>query len=300
MPSLRSWVFLLAAVALAGCERARVAPPIDSTVPVVGATTQVTPVQAGAAWDAALGPMLVVGGDTPATAAVLTPDSSTDSSSSLSGTQLLLLGRGGSTQRAALVDLASRPEETCAGLVLWRLDAAEGSLAPWAVGIATGEGVEPVSMDSVESMTPADSADLAAQMTRLASTLGGSSSERLSGLPFTVQSIWRFSPEPGVQAVAASLIRSLNVEANPLEERTLLVAERPVGGKFQVGYHERSEGTEESVESREIIGAIRLGRAGRVAVVIARDFENATAYSLIERTAPGVWRLRWTSRRVRC
>lgn len=302
MPRHRSWLLLLVPpLLLAACERSQVVPPADSTLPVAGANTPLAPSGAAAPWDADLGPMLLVGTDVPERGGIVTPDSATDTASTLVGRRVRVLGRDGSTQLATIAAIDTDADNGCTGLAVWRLDAARGSLPAWTVGFADGEKIEPIAMQPVEEMRSADSSAVVAQVTRLASMITGASSQRLSGLPFTVRSAWRFSPAPGVQVIATTLIRALNVEANPVVERTFVVAERDSGQtRYRLAYHERSQGTEESVESVEVVSAIRLGPNAAPTLVIARDFDTSTSYSLLERHPDGTWRQRWTSRRLRC
>jgi hypothetical protein len=117
-----------------------------------------------------------------------------------------------------------------------------------------------------------------------------------------VQDVRRFEVVPGVQALAAQVIRRVNQEASPLEEQTLLIAERDsatTSGSYRLAYAERSFGTEEEVSSSEVVAAVRI--AGSVPfVVVARDGSDGLSYSLIERTAPRQWRVRWTSGLAKC
>jgi hypothetical protein len=122
---------------------------------------------------------------------------------------------------------------------------------------------------------------------------------RYEGLPFAVRALWRF-PLRGADVVVAGLVRQVNQEAQPLEERTLIVAERDSAtGEWHTSYYERSHGNEETVEARDLLAAAYAGSATEPLLVIARDYGDAAAYSLLERSG-GQWRLLWTSPRVRC
>jgi hypothetical protein len=163
------------------------------------------------------------------------------------------------------------------------------------VGFA-GTAVEALALDSIETLTGADSARLAVEVTRLASALPGDTAASFRALPYTVRTARRFSPEPGVSAVVATLTRSVNQEAKPLGEQLLVVAERSTsGGRYTPAYHERASGREETLETVEPLAAVRLGADRRPTLVMARDFYDGTAYSLLERVGAGRWRVRWTS-----
>jgi hypothetical protein len=144
---------------------------------------------------------------------------------------------------------------------------------------------------------------LAAEASRLASTVTANTSPAFQGLRFTAHDIRRFEIAPGVEAMAAQLIRRVNQEADPQEEQTLLIAERDSGvttGRFQLAYAERSYGKEEQVSSIELVAAVRLGASGAPSLVVARDGENGLAYALLERAGPRRWRVRWTSGLAKC
>ena len=161
--------------------------------------------------------------------------------------------------------------------------------------------VTPLAVDSAVSIDHADSAVFVASLNRLASSLPNDPAGRFTGLPFVVQSLWRFSVADGPTVVVGSLVRQINQEATPLQERTLVVGERRGSDtSFTMGYAERSYGQEETVESRELLAAFLVGDSRTPAIVLSRDFGDDNAYSLVERGADGRWRNRWTSRRRHC
>jgi hypothetical protein len=101
--------------------------------------------------------------------------------------------------------------------------------------------------------------------------------------------------------LVGTLARSINQEATPLQESTLLVAQRtPNDSTLTTVYSERSYGNEETIETRELLVAALLGPNRNPGVIIMRDFGDATAYALIERGDDGKWRARWTSARRHC
>jgi len=124
---------------------------------------------------------------------------------------------------------------------------------------------------------------------------------RFTGLPFVARGMWRFTLPNGSIVLAANVIRQINQEATPLQERTFVLAERaPSDTSFMMAYHERIYGEEETIESGDFVAAVALGANRNAAVIISRDFGDATAYSMIERDDDGHWRLRWTSARRHC
>jgi hypothetical protein len=153
----------------------------------------------------------------------------------------------------------------------------------------------------VESLSHNDSLSFTIGVTRLASALPNDTAGRFSGLPFVVRAVWRFAIPQNRQVVVATLVRQINQEATPLQERTFLVAENSAADStLSTMYSERSYGDEETVESREVLAAILLGSARNAALVLSHDFGNATAYALVERGEDGRWRARWKSPRRRC
>ena len=138
-------------------------------------------------------------------------------------------------------------------------------------------------------------------MNRLASALPNDSAGRFAGLPFVVRSLWRFTIPSGSLVAVASVTRQINQEATPLQEHTLLVAERAPGDTtFSTAYSERSYGQEETIESREILAGALIGVARLPALFLIRDYGDASAYGLIERGQDSKWRRRWTSSRRHC
>jgi hypothetical protein len=135
----------------------------------------------------------------------------------------------------------------------------------------------------------------------LASALPNDSAGRFAGLPFVVKSLWRFTIPHGPLVAVASISRQISQEATPLEEHTLLVAERAAGDTtFTAAYDERSYGAEETIESRELLAGAMIGVAQTPALFLIRDYGETTAYGLIERGADGKWHRRWTSTRRHC
>jgi hypothetical protein len=158
-------------------------------------------------------------------------------------------------------------------------------------------------MDSIESMSRVDSARLAADVTRLASTLPTPAGDRFVGLPFTVTSLWRFHAGPGAEGVVANLVRHINQEARPFEERTLIIAERDSTRReerFTLAYFDRSQGAEETVESRDVLALARATPDAQPMLVLGRDYGDGMSYALIQRDPSARWREKWHSPRGHC
>jgi hypothetical protein len=236
-------------------------------------------------WDSQLGALLLVPSDSDNSAVVLFPAQGDDSATAAS--RVTLISASGDTGRAVVTRTDSLE---CGDAPMVRLsDVPAGT---WTVG-TVGRSAPVVHMDSIESLPPADSARLAADIARLASALPMPERSRFGGLPFAVVSARRFEAD-GRQFVAAHLARRVNQEAQPLEERTFVIAERPSGSteRYTVAYHVRSEGNEDTAEHFDALAALH-GRQ-TLFVLIARDQLSGTKYELLERAADGAWRVRWS------
>jgi hypothetical protein len=241
--------------------------------------------------------VLLIAGETATRAFVLVPDS-TNAAAALAGiphpASVTLFSRSGTVQNAEL------PRVTDTGACFMATLSAAPPPRQWNVGFIGGV-VSPVAMDSLESLSRNDSLALTTGVIRLASALPNDSAGRFSGLPFVVRSIWRFAVPQGPQIVAATLVRQINQEATPLQERTFLISERsPSDSTLVTAYSERSYGDEETIETRDVLAAVLLGTNQNATIVLSRDFGDATAYALIERGDNGRWRIRWSSPRRRC
>jgi hypothetical protein len=142
-------------------------------------------------------------------------------------------------------------------------------------------------------------------VTRLASAIHDDPQGRFAGLPFLVRSAWQFTLPDGHQVVVATLQRKINQEASPLEEHTLVIAERDArpgaaDDSWIRQYSERSRGDEETVETRELLAAIHIGSDPAPMLVLSRDYGDRVEYGLLERDAGGNWRVRWTGTGLTC
>jgi hypothetical protein len=159
-----------------------------------------------------------------------------------------------------------------------------------------------VPLDSIEGFASADSALLAADIARIASALPGDTSATFRGLPFVVTKAWRTRLPGGPDVLIAIVVRNVNQEANPQQERILLIAERDPAtptARFTAQYSERRAGLEETIETTDPIAVVLLGVDRRPAVVVTRDAGNGVSYSFIERTADR-WQRRWASAYAGC
>ena len=299
MKLFRRTRLLLPLLFASACERAKTPPATDTAArPQTSAAESASVAASVPAWDPSAGPVLLIATDTPTRAFVLVPDSANTSAGLASiphPASVTLLGRNGTVQNAEL------PEVTNGGGCFVATLSAAPPPRPWNVGFIGGV-VTPVAMDSIESLSRGDSLAFTIGAIRLASALPNDSAGRFAGLSFVVRALWRFAIPQGPYVVAATLVRQINQEATPLQERTLLVAERSAtDSTLSTVYTERSYGDEETVESREVLAAILLGSTRNAAIILSHDFGDETAYyALIERGDNGRWKARWRSPRRRC
>jgi hypothetical protein len=300
MAFCRSTCLLAAIIATAtACDRPKTPPPGESGAgPTATTPAESVGVRRAQLWDPSAGPVLLVEGDASASAVVVPPDSATGATTLATVPQpasVTLFGRGGTVQVAEIT--APRDSVVCRP---WAVTAAPPPKS-WSFGFVGGV-VAPQPLDSIESLDRADSTTLATIVTRLASTLPNDSAGRFAALPFSTRALWRFTLTTGQDIVIGTLVRQINQEATPLQERTLIIAERDhssADSTFALAYSERSYGNEETVETTEVLGAALIGDARRPTVVVSRDFGDAISYGFVDRQG-GKWRARWRSGQRAC
>ena len=311
LPRLRNLATVSALISgtlgfVTACERKAPETRVDtaSTRPESGSVAQLSPTQRSG-WNGSAGPVLLIQGETRDEAIVLMPVED-DSAGAMrlealgaQGAAVILYGRGGARLVGQLGAAPPSPDPECR---LWPLRAVrgEGTANLWAVGFVGGQ-TAPLPLDSVDVLSSRDSTALAAEASRLASTVTAITDPSFQGLRFTAHDIRRFEAAPGVQAIVAHLVRKVNQEANPQEEQTLLIAERDSGvttGPYQLAYAERTHGLEEQSTTSEVIAAVSI--AGHPTIIVARDSDAGVAYVMLERTGTRRWRIRWTSALTRC
>lgn len=287
---------------LTACEHAKVAARTESAAPDTVVSSESTTAPAEARWLDALGPALFVPSDSAGQIAVILPDTLTSIDDLRDTVDVRLFGRNGKEQPATVAKVKPSDSTDCPS---WRVVSSSGA-APWSVGFAGGDA-KPFPLDSLSGLSRSDSALLATAIIRLASAIHDDAQagapDRFVGLPFSVRAAWTFQVGNGRQVVVATLQRQINQEASPLEEHTLLIAERDarpgaVDDSWTTTYSERSRGDEETVETRELLAAVSLRNASPL-LVLSRDFGDRVDYGILERTATG-WRVRWSGSGMSC
>jgi len=172
----------------------------------------------------------------------------------------------------------------------WRRNAslitADGRAVPggWSLALAPGIAT-PIGIDGVSELLPRDSAATVARVSRLVSAIPEDSSSALfRGLPIVVREAWRFQlADPRAQAII--LIAEPEPASNPVQWRT--------------AFWEMVAGAEERVEGMDLLAALQL-HGSKPAVAIVREGDAGLQVEIVERTAPGVWGVHWSSVSLPC
>jgi hypothetical protein len=287
----------------AACERAnQPGSRTDTTLaPTVGAVESLPASEPVSRWESSAGTVLLVRDDS-LTRAVYPLVRQLDSTALLDEALVRGLDAEAVAADGAVGSLRIRGfaplEEECA---VWPAVVPSADVTrDWTVAFQRGVST-PISLHPIETLTSADSARLAAQITRLAAALPNDTTRAFRGLPFVIRAAHAFTPGEGVESVVAEIVRRVNVEANPREETLLLIAERDsASGGWRVAYSERASGDEIRVERATPLAAVKLGAAALPTVVLERAGADWIAYALVQRQRDGRWRETWRSAYSSC
>ncbi|MEP7064841.1 MAG: hypothetical protein ABI889_02290 [Gemmatimonadota bacterium] len=307
---------VLASAVMSACERkpGAKAPETVSTPPdTIPAAPPAKHAVAVSTWDTSAGPVIFVRGSSTAEAYVVfpaitdsTPAADVHFDSALprnASVELFQHSGGGEVARVGALGGGEWDANQCIEWPAAKVQSTTGSEtgSGWTVAFLKGRA-KALPLDTVESMSHADSAKLVADITRLVSTVPNDTARTFRGIPFSVRTAYRFAPLQGVEAVVADVVRTLNQEANPQEEHTLIVGERQAGSNapYRLAYREVTSGSDETLESSDVLAAVAIGTQLRIDLVLAREGYESSAYALLERQPDGNWRLRWTSAHTGC
>jgi hypothetical protein len=305
-------VLLNTAVLIAACDREPRSPAVDSTPPQPPPSDTSTSISTRTTWDAALGPVLVVSGDSQHNASVIFPtfsdstltDTTTFDTSILRGLSVELFSRAGRVGAGQLRAVTHRAPGGCVEWPAASLTITDSiaRTSAWTVGFVAGRAT-PLALDSLETLSGVDSARVTVEVARLASLAPDDTAAAFHGIPFFVRQVGRFRTAAGAEVLIANVTRRINQEANPREEQLLLVAERPANepnSPYTQVYHERVSGQEEAIETTDVLAVVSVGQAGTPAIALIRDYGDGSAYALLTRTAAGEWRIGWSSAYAGC
>ena len=275
---------------------------------VVPAAIPPAPVAPNTGWDDSIaGPILLLPvAESMNRAAIVLPfltDSSLTATSvftlnSLSALPVDLFSTGGSVSSNTLASALQLPNTE--GCLQWPQGTlADAASRPWQVGFREGVAT-PLTLDSLESASAADSSRLTSEIARIASALAEGADSTFRGLPFSVRKAYRFKAG-SASVLVADVVRRIAEEANPREEHILLVAERMPGREgYAPAYHTRVAGSEEVVRTNALLAAVRFTRNGRPGLIVAFEYGDGGRVALVERTAERQWRISWRSAYTGC
>lgn len=257
-------------------------------------------------WDVNAGPVMLVSmGSGFDSAAIVLPEV-TDSTMeqvqgiapSLSGLVFEVFGRNGNVDSTTVTSLTTTGNAR--DCYAWPAARVQSAHANWRVGLVRGN-VKVIALDSIGSLSSADSATLAVSLAQSAATLPVSADPVFRRLPFRVRSAYTFRLD-STEVVIADVVRSLNEEANPRIEDLFLIGERPIGatGKYTIGYFNRIAGAEETIQATDVLAAVEMRASSRPAVIVNVESEDGTQLGFIERVRPGQWRYTWKSAYTDC
>ena len=299
---------LLAAVAFSACSRSADRAANDSGAPrdsLRADTTVAAP--PFREWRAEAGRHLLIAGEAPDTALVIFPEFTADSS--LDNIQFVLDGAqdtyelfapNGAATLARLTRIDQGPSTGCDRWPAARVEPA-GELRTWTVGFQANHA-RGITYTSVDQLPARDSTGIAVAVARLASQAPNDTVSALRGLPYVVRSAHVAQLSDSQMVVFGEAMRRVNVEANPFEERTIVIGERNLRAaeaRFILGFSERHTGDEESVPTTELIGVVEL-RSRVVLSFLSREYSDGGVFLMLERQSAGTWRARWQSAYAGC
>ncbi len=296
-------VLSIAVVAACGGEKPRVNPDSAS---VTNARQTVTGLTSATGWDSAAGSFMIIPGSDSIDAAIVLPgltDSLLSSTkhfelSGLENTAIDLFSLRGfiggsilhvSSQSSEAVGCLAWPEGRLAGVVP----------AEWRVGLEAGRA-SGIKATPINAMQGRDSATLVTDVLDAASHLPQGGDAVFKGIPFSVRGAYRLVvPESSV--IVAEVVRKINEEANPREEHVLVIAERQSTiGDYQLAFHMISAGAEESLETTDLLAAIKVAKTGHLALLVSFDYEDGGKIGLLEKVSEATWQLVWKSAYTGC
>lgn len=181
-------------------------------------------------------------------------------------------------------------DSTCAG---WPVATLMPAPPQWLVAFPPGR-IEGLAFDSLPGLAPADSAARVRLGALTASRLPDDTLAAFRGRPFIVRQALRFTQAPDSITLVFEVVRLVPQEANPLEERLVILAEGAVrDSALRAVYHERETGPEESIASFEVAAVLRVRASGALALLVRRDREAGFILEWIQRGRGGRWSVRW-------
>lgn len=297
----------LAVFSITACRDKPSTTSVDSVAIRVASRPAITRSSGTTGWDPTAGPVMIVTASRASPEVAIILPGLTDSMlaatsqfelAALANVPVELFGSRGLAGSSSL-QVSSQPGNSI-GCVSWptgRLTRIPPT--DWRVAFEKGRAIG-LPLDSLEGMNGADSARFVANVLQAVKSFGGEGDPAFRGIPYFVRKGYQLAL-PSSSVLVAEAVRRINEEANPREEHLLLLAERPTNNAaYRVGFHKRSAGAEESLETSEILAAVRFATSNRPAIVIAFDHEDGRKVGLLEQEASGNWRIVWKSAYADC
>ena len=293
-------------VLTAACRETPSARISDSTAGRI-ITPPLTGSASGTGWDSTAGPAIVIAASKASPDVVVVLPGLTDSTLAatsrfelrgLENIPVDLFNSSGLVGTSVLQVRSQSNDPT--GCVRWPTGTLTGVVpSGWKVALEKGRATGSP-LDSMEGLTGPDSARFVADVLKAAVSLTDGSDPVFRGIPFFVRKGYRLMML-GSTVIIGDAVRKINEEANPREEHLFLLAERSgTDTIYHVGFHTRSAGPEESLETSEILSALHLRQSGRNALVITFDYEDGGKIGLLERVTPNNWQVVWKSAYTDC
>ena len=265
------------------------------SVGTVGSTT-IAPVSDGRQWDDSLGAVVAMPSAETGAPILFVRDTLLDTNLDVE-----LFTHEARTTRAIFHPQALTP--LCPRLRSGQVLALTGQSPPsaWSFALSSGVGA-PLAIDGAGDIPPKDSAAESILVSKLVSALpDDSASLPFRGLPVVVRDVWRVVLPDKALLLVAIAMRSINVESNPRAQVVTIVAEPDPGnnGAWKVDYLHRNAGPEDRVEGTDLLAAVLL-HGVQPMLAFVREGDRVAQLDLVERTAPGVWRRRWSSDALTC
>ena len=259
-------------------------------------------------WDPSAGPMMLVAlgdaGDAGDSAAIVLPDATDSTLDSLSVPQVShavfdFYGRSGKIGSSTIGPFTHSVGDS-SGCARWPSTHVSSAYGGWQVALASGSA-RAIPLDSIEALSSADSASLAASLAESVAALPLASDPTFRRLPFRVRYAYTTRMD-SVEIVVADIVRALNEEANPRIEHIFLVGQRPqqTKGKFMVEYSSRTAGAEETTQATEVLAALEIGSSRHAAFVVNVESDNRARFGLIEAVGSARWEPVWWSAYTGC
>ncbi len=258
-------------------------------------------------WRASAGRLLLVATESPESAVVVFPEFTRDSSlvdvdfildSSLE--RFDLFGPDGNAIPARLTNVEREVSSSCERWPVARVEQS-GTLRPWTIGFPAGHA-QSIAHASLDQLTGRDSAAVVVAVTRLASQAPNDTVAALRGLSYVVRSAYVAVLPDSQSVVVGEVLRRVNIEASPHEERTFVIGERDARtptARYTLVFGERHAGEEESVPTTEFLALMRLSDS-TIAAFAVREYSDGGSYLMLERDRQSRWRVRWQSAYAGC